>query len=937
MKIRIFALAKELDYDSKKLIKHCNDAGILVKSSALASISPEEKERLLVYLDSLKQGGAKATASASESTGAIAPEYVAEPAPEKKIRDIRTMAPRPASVTPAKEVPQQEPEAPQESTEVAAEADLKPVPTKELAEESSVEPEPVPVEKPVESVEKDSDKTAEKAVVEAADTVDTPKQKTTEATTAPEVSSVPEPLTPVQEEPMGGASSSRMRDMIPRASLAQRGVKKPKPKPKPKMALPSMAVPPKFQAGGQKKKKDDTPAQKPDVRLTADVLNRKSPLAEHLKKSTEEKHDQSRKGAQGTGDKLKRSQLSSMIDQREQRRQQRKRVRPGSDNHRHYRPRRTRQRRTTPIEYKSSAIVELPITVRSLSESMGRPAKELMTILFKQGIMAKINDSLDEETAVELGIELGVDLEIKRGEDLETVLKERMEAEIPAETLQPRSPIVTILGHVDHGKTTLVDTIRGANVVDGEAGGITQHIAAYQVEHKGKNITFVDTPGHAAFSEMRSRGANVTDIIVLVVAANDGVMPQTIECIAHAKAAGVPLIVALNKIDLPDINEQKVLQELAAHEVLVSEWGGDIELVRVSALNKTGIDDLLETIQLTAELHELKASQDVPAFGVCLEAFQDEGRGPLCWMVIQQGVLRVGDIVVCGTSFGRVRAMFSDSDAELTEALPAMPVKVTGLDFVPEAGSHFFVMEDVEQAREIAEQRIHEGRTESLADRGGPKTLEEILGGSGPKVLPVILKADTPGSAEALRGEIEKFEHDEVKVEILLSGVGGVNESDISLAAASEAIVIAFHVVADDRAVLLAQNEGVEVRRYSIIYEVTEDIKQSLEGLLDPESVEVTTGRAIVLQTFTVSRTGTIAGCRVLNGTIDRNDRVHVIRDQAILNQYSIASLRRDKDDAKQVREGMECGIRLDGFNDVKEGDILEAYRIDKIKRTLGD
>lgn len=698
-----------------------------------------------------------------------------------------------------------------------------------------------------------------------------------------------------------------------------------------------MAVPPKFSVETAKKKKDDTPAQKPDVKLTADVLDGRSPLAAHLKKSAEEKHDRERKGdVRGVSDKTKRSRLSSMIDQRDQRRQQRRRLRDDEEE-RQFQPRRKRQKRTTPIEYKTSAVTELPITVRSLSESMGRPAKEIMTALFHQGIMAKINDSLDESTAIEIAIELGVDLEIKREKDIEEVLKERLKTEIPPESLKPRPPVVTILGHVDHGKTTLVDAIRASNVVEGEAGGITQHIAAYQVDHHGQKITFVDTPGHAAFGEMRARGANVTDIIVLVVAADDGVMPQTLECISHAKAAGVPLIVVLNKIDLPDINEQKVLQELAARDVLVSEWGGDTELVRTSALNNLGIDELLETILLTAELHEYKASEDVPAYGICLEAFQDEGRGPLAWMIVQQGVPRIGDVIVCGTAFGRIRAMFSDSDAEITEAFPSMPVKVAGLDSVPDAGEHFFVMEDIEQAREIAEQRIHHGRTVSLADRGGPKTLEEILSGSGPKTLPLILKADTPGSIEALTGELGKFEHPEVKIEILHTGVGGVNESDVSLAAASGAIIVAFHVVAEDRARVHAQKEGVEIRRYSIIYEVTREIKQSLEGLLAPETVEVPTGRAIVLQTFSVSRTGVIAGCRILNGVIDRNDRVHVIRDQAILNDYPIASLRREKDDVKSVREGMECGIRLDGFNDIKEGDILEAFRLDEIKRSLDD
>ncbi len=916
MKIRIFALAKELNYDSKELIKHCNNAGITVKSSALASISPEERDRLMAYLDSLNQKSSSAPAQGAGIPDA--PEFVPELVPEKKIRTIQPVSPRSAQKKAVKESKKTEekklePTA-KETSKPDSESPEQPV-TQDVAGDQA-EDEPKTEEKQTKTEEKPEGEKTEQAAPQS-------KKAEDESGDTPDEKSTP-----------GDSKGSRVRDMKPRASLVQRGVKKPKPKPKP--ALPSMAVPPKFTVETPKKKKEDTPAQKPDVKLTADVLDGRSPLAAHLKKSTEEKHDRERKGMRGISDKTKRSRLSSMVDQRDQRRQQRKRIR-GTEEERPYRPRKTRQKRTTPIEYKSSAVTELPITVRSLSEAMGRPAKEIMTVLFRQGVMAKINDSLDETTALEIAIELGVDLEIKREKDIEAVLKERLEVEIPPESLKPRPPVVTILGHVDHGKTTLVDTLRASNVVEGEAGGITQHIAAYQVEHNGQKITFVDTPGHAAFGEMRARGANVTDIIVLVVAADDGVMPQTVECIAHAKAAGVPLIIALNKIDLPDINEQKVLQELAARDVLVSEWGGDIEVVRTSALNNIGIDELLETILLTAELQEYKASEELPAYGICLEAFQDEGRGPLAWMIVQQGTLKIGDIVVCGTTFGRIRAMFSDNDIEVTEAPPSTPVKVAGLNFVPDAGEHFFVMEDVEQAREIAEQRIHHGRTLSLADRGGPKTLEEILSGTGPKRLPLILKADTPGSIEALTGELSKFEHPEVKIEILHSGIGGVNESDVSLAAASGAIIIAFHVVAEDRAQMHAQNEGVDIRRYSIIYEVTQEIKQSLEGLLTPETVEVTTGRAIVLQTFSVSRTGVIAGCRILNGVIDRNDRVHVIRDQAILNDYPIASLRREKDDAKSVREGMECGIRLDGFNDIKEGDILEAFRLDEIKRTLDD
>jgi len=562
-----------------------------------------------------------------------------------------------------------------------------------------------------------------------------------------------------------------------------------------------------------------------------------------------------------------------------------------------------------------------------------------MGYFFKAGKMVTINDELAEADALEVAMELGVDLEIKRGRDIETELLDSLDFQDEDENMAWRPPIVTILGHVDHGKTTLVDKLRNAHVAAGEAGGITQHIAAYQVVNEGLSLTFVDTPGHAAFGEMRARGANVTDIIVLVVAADDGVMPQTVECISHAKNAGVPIVVALNKMDLPDVDDQKTLQQLAQHELLPAEWGGEYEVVRTSGETGLGLDNLIETIQLTAELQEYKANPERKALGVCLEAFRDEGRGVIAWLIVQKGTLRVGDDVLCGTSYGRIRAMYNDKGKPVKEAGPSMPVKVAGLDEVPSAGVHFFVMKDIDEARQVAEARKHEGREQVLSRTGKPMTLDDILNaaraGEGVQELPLIIKADTPGSLEAIRGELGKFSHPEVKVAIIHEGVGGVNESDVYLASAAKAIIVAFHVIAEDRAQQLAENEGVDIRRYNIIYEVTEQIRQSLEGMLRPERVEVATGRAIVLRTFTVSRFGTIAGCRVLNGTISRDNRVHVIRDNTVLNDYRIGSLKRGKDDAKEVREGMECGIRLDGFNDVKDGDLLEAFRIDEIQRTF--
>jgi translation initiation factor IF-2 len=415
-------------------------------------------------------------------------------------------------------------------------------------------------------------------------------------------------------------------------------------------------------------------------------------------------------------------------------------------------------------------------------------------------------------------------------------------------------------------------------------------------------------------------------------------MPQTVECISHAKAAKVPIVVAMNKIDRPDTDEQRILSELASHEIVASEWGGDVEVVRTSALKGTGIDKLLETLLLTAELQDFQANPEAPASGICLEAFRDEGRGVLAWLMVKKGTLKIGDVVLCGSAYGRVRAIYDDRDQEVPEAGPSTPVKIACLDSMPGAGDQFYIMSDIEDARLASDERRHAGLAERLGSSGRPKTIEDILTkarGGVVQDLPVILKADSPGSLEALSHEITKFEHPEVRVEIVHQGVGGVNESDVSLASAAGAIIIAFHVVADENATLLADREGVEIRRYNIIYEITDHIKLALEGLLIPERVQETTGRALVLQTFKISRFGTIAGCRVLNGTIERNSRVNVIRDQKIINDYEIASLKREKDDAKEVREGMECGIRLTGFNDIKDGDLLEAYRVKEVKRKL--
>lgn len=927
MKIRIFALAKELGMDSKVLIDECNQAGVKLKNSALASITPEERDIVIGYLN--KKDEPSASSVEVEAQATMTPQR--EPTKLRTIKAMTSRSQSSRSVTPKTESDEDSPseEAERSESEVVVEQSDQESETSTVGDVISASPE--------------SGETTD-----SADTRSGPlTRKSGGRSPKEEESDDSEPILSRDDYvPAGGASpSSTMREMKPIGSTRSA---KQQAKAKSKSALPAVAAPPAFkQPVIPKVKKKEEKAQKPEVRLTADILEQKSPLAAHLAQHTEQKKKDKDRDPQDDDSTRRRGSIS-LVEARKQRREQRKEGRrvfapDGTEQPEVVgrRPRRSKRKQNTgTIVHKTEAEVELPMTVRSLSEAMGRPAKPIMAIMFKEfGEMVTINQNIDEETALAVALELGVDLTFKRQKGIQESVNEIIEQEDSSEDLITRPPIITVLGHVDHGKTTLVDSLRNSSVVEGEAGGITQHIAAYQVEHKGHKLTFVDTPGHAAFSEMRSRGANVTDMVVLVVAADDGVMPQTAESISHVKASGVPMVVAMNKIDLPEINEQKVLTDLAAQDVLPSEWGGETEVVRVSALKQTGLESLLETLLLTAELHELKANPNRPAVGVCLEGFRDEGRGSVAWLIVQKGTLRIGDAVICGKSYGYIRAMYDDKDQQLDEAAPSVPVKVTGLDSVPGAGDHFVVVSDIEQARELAEERRHEGRADTLAKHsGGPQTLEDIMGSvreGAIQDLSLILKADTPGSLEAIRSELNKFEHPEVRVKILHEGIGGVNESDIYLASASSAIIIAFHVVAEDRARSLASQEGVEIRRYSIIYEVIDDIKQALEGLLQPELVQEQTGRALVLQTFSISRFGKIAGCRVLNGTINRNDRVHLIRDQKILNQYPIASLKREKDDTKEVREGMECGILLSGFNDIKEGDLLEAFRINEVKRTL--
>ncbi len=584
--------------------------------------------------------------------------------------------------------------------------------------------------------------------------------------------------------------------------------------------------------------------------------------------------------------------------------------------------------------------IEPPITVRSLSEAVGIKAQDLLRKLMAMNQMVTINASLDDELAVMLAMEFGSELVVVHPRTAEDEMLDAYAA-TNSENLRPRPPVITILGHVDHGKTSLLDRIRKSNVVQSESGGITQHIGAYQTESNGKPITFVDTPGHEAFTSMRARGANVTDIVVLVVAADDGVMPQTIEAIAHAKAAGVPIVVALNKIDLPNVdtpsNINKIYGELAQQGLNPAEWGGETEVVKTSASTGGGIPELLTTLETIAELHELKADPTRPATGTCLEASLSEGRGVLASVLVREGTLRVGEVIVCGDGYGRVRAIFDDKGRSIEEAGPSTPVEVSGLDVVPTAGENFSVVEDIPRAREVALARRTRARDAAHADRQAV-TLENLYSKMAEqklKSLNLILKADVQGSIEALTKELEKLTNDEVPIRVLLKAVGGITESDIVLADASQAIVIGFRVAPEDRAITLAEEKKIEIRRYDIIYQVTDDVKKAVEGMLVPEIKEVHLGRAVVRLVFKISKVGVVAGCFVTQGTIERSAKVRLIREGREIYKGGIDALKRFKDDAKEVQQNFECGIKIGNFDDVKVDDVIEAYRVDVIRRTL--
>ncbi|TWT86301.1 Translation initiation factor IF-2 [Pseudobythopirellula maris] len=956
MAVRIYSLAKELAVDSKELVDICTRAGVTGKGSALASLSDDEVAKVKDFLSN-KPSGAAPSGGGGGSTPKAPPAMERPSRPDSKTGRMRVIVPKKADPKPPADPA---PEAPAETPDAAVAADASEPPATPAPAEA---PQPTPAGEAAEAKPTEPQSSEAKPAGEDAGGSEAAESSTEERSDL----SRPGPLAGMvrREDYMTpGGGSGRMPVVGGGGGGGGQGAKTPRKQgdaPKPRPVVKLAAMPTAAPAAPKKTAKEEGgPAQKPDMKLPAEVLTGgkigAKPLAAHLKRAERtleaekirSRTDETGGRGRGTaaGGAAARDPNKPMLGGREQR--QLSRNRSGGSSRMPRRSFRTRRKRTginTAAPRKGRITVQLPCTVKELSESAGVPAAQILRILMAEGVMTTITAQIDPELTEFIAAELDLDVDFAQPETLEDrVLTALEDREDPAEDLVARAPVITFLGHVDHGKTSLLDKLIGIDVAGGESGGITQHIRAYQIDKDNKPIAFVDTPGHAAFTEMRARGANVTDIAVIVVAADDGVMPQTEEAISHAKAADVPIVVALNKCDLPGVDINRAMQGLAANDLLPSEWGGEVEVIKTSAMTGEGLDDLLDTLLTVAELHEYTANPNRPAIGACLESQQDSDRGVVTKVMVTNGTLRVGDIIVCGDAYGRVKAMYDPLDPKkrLTEALPSTPVNLTGLDTAPGAGERMYVLDDISQAREIAEARAHAERSDFLGATGYQQvTLENLFdrleGAEEVQTLNLIIRADVRGSIEAIEKELEKLDHPEVRLRILQKGVGGITEGDIVLAEASDAIVIAFNVVPDDKARARASEVGVQIRRYGVIYKITDELRSAMEGMLKPEQREVELGRVLVQLVFKISRIGSIAGCRVLQGVVSRDARVRVIRDNTIIGDYAVDTLRREKDDAKEVREGYECGIKLAGFNDIKEGDLFEAYKIEEIGRSFDD
>ena len=913
-KVRIYALAKELNVESKDLLDLCRQAGFDVKNQ-LSVLDPEQRDAVEVMI---RKGGGVAVA-----------------APPKPVVSAIPTIPTPVPVLPSRTVRREA----------------------ELAR---------PAAAPVTPVPEPHTKLPPAAAAKGADSIHA-KLETPMKSEAARPSETGGRVPDISSKPPG-AGAGKVPDLSqPRGDGGTRPQRK-RDIPRPMGARLASPPPLKQRPLKETKKSQEPVAQKPIARppmeairggnLNIQDLLNKTSLGDAIPAAIEVEDDEA---AEDKGGKVRPGGVAGRDKRHQQRNERAKQRKDRTEADRggrvlllaeEDRPQRTKDRlrkvkqkqRGGPTQPRKGKVpIYLPITVRSLSESIGVRWGDLVFRLKDRGADANItiNSILDPVLAETVALETGCELDIKRHLNVEDSLTNSSQEQDDPADLVPRAPVVTVMGHVDHGKTSLLDRIRRSNIVATEAGGITQVIRAWRVDHGGRSITFLDTPGHEAFTKMRARGAQVTDIAVIVVAADDGVMPQTEEAISHARAAGVPIVVAINKVDLPNANINKTRQQLYSLELIPDNMGGDIPFVETSAATGKGIDDLLEQILVVGEtLLQLKANPNRPGQGTCLEAMLTEGEGVRATLLVQNGTLRKGEIIVCGATSGRARAMYDDLGRPIQEAGPSVPVQITGLDEVPNADDRFHVVPELTVAREIADQRLERLQEASLFKRA-PASLETL---SQFKIdeLKVILKADFRGSIEAIRKELEKLQHEEVRVHILEAAIGAITENDIWLALTSpeNTIIVGFNVVPDDRARALAEEKGVQVRLYEIIYKLTEDVRAALEGKLKPREEVVHLGRAVVRETFKVSRAGTVAGCYVTQGVIERSAKVRLIRDGIVIyppaeRTAGLDSLRRFKEDVREVREGFECGLKIAGYDDVKVGDVVEAFRIDQVQRTL--
>jgi translation initiation factor IF-2 len=957
-KVRIYALARELDMESKDLLDLCRQNGIDVRNQ-LSSVEPEQRDQIVALV---KRGGGVATAAPPKGPAALTPPPTpirnlppSKPPVLKSGPPKREPEPTPPPTAPAAQKPAAPPTAPPPAAP-AAQKPTAPPPAKAPETPAPPAPEQPAAARPAEPVSPSRPPQAPAAQA--------PPAEPGRPQPAP---GAPRPLTggPVRDlnQPRGDTGPRRTgRDRTPRLGTFRMAqpptLKQQRPPEAQKPAQPQQPAGPK--------KIGEIPAallgQGTPVKIE-DILRhqQQTPGKPGVSVPVEDEEDDDKKkgGHKRPGGVVGRDARHKERNERQQRRKaQGEELRAGritalleDDTPAGRQARRDRIRAKMKKQgtqpRKGKVPIEHPITVRSLSEALGINKGDLLFKLMGHGAppTININSLLDTDMAETIALEQGCELEIKRQLGPEDQLLAAAKAPSAPEDLVPRAPIVAVMGHVDHGKTSLLDRIRQnygikSDVVSTEAGGITQVIRAWRVEKDGKPITFLDTPGHEAFTKMRARGANVTDIAVIVVAADDGVMPQTEEAISHAKAAGVSVVVAINKVDLPSANVRKTEQQLYGLGLIPDNMGGDVPFVQTSAAKGTGIDELLENLSVVAELKELKANPKKSAVGTCLEANLNEKEGVQAVLLVQDGTLHRGDVVLCGATYGRVRQMYDDMGRPVEEAGPSVPVRITGLDEVPNADDPFLAVPELSTAHEIAAERKARQQEAALVRRG-PVTLENLTEAKIAE-LKVILKADARGSIEAIRKELEKLHHEEVRVKILHAAIGGITVSDVNLALTSpqDTLIVGFNAVPDDAARALAEERGVQVRQYNIIYNLTDDIRSALEGKLKPREEIIHLGRAVVRETFKISRVGTIAGCYVTQGVIERSAKVRVIRSGVVVyppadRAVGLESLKRFKEDVREVREGFECGLKVAGYDDVKMDDVIEAYRVEQVQRTL--